>query len=110
VLGGLNYGGPDRPEPDFPTFEPDLFIPESKRKGLIDLEPTDCHWPIGDPVEIGFHFCGKVKIMGKPYCEFHCNRAYLAPSVSRVRSFEPVESETIQDQPSVKVGAELIDG
>lgn len=35
----------------------------------------DCRWPIGDPQGADFHFCGKQKVDGHPYCEFHVRRA-----------------------------------
>jgi len=35
-----------------------------------------CQWPIGNPDEVGFHFCGKPASPGRPYCEGHCSLAY----------------------------------
>jgi GcrA cell cycle regulator len=35
-----------------------------------------CHWPIGDPMEESFHFCGRAKSFGVPYCEHHAAIAY----------------------------------
>ena len=37
----------------------------------------DCQWPIGDPQEKDFRFCGDKSMEGKPYCENHCNIAYV---------------------------------
>ena len=36
-----------------------------------------CLWPIGDPGQVGFHFCGDPSVSGKPYCEKHCELAYI---------------------------------
>lgn len=36
-----------------------------------------CLWPIGDPGQVGFHFCGEPSVAGKPYCETHCEVAYI---------------------------------
>lgn len=36
-----------------------------------------CLWPIGDPGDQDFHFCGEPAIPGKPYCDEHCARAYI---------------------------------
>ncbi|RMD63578.1 MAG: GcrA cell cycle regulator, partial [Alphaproteobacteria bacterium] len=36
-----------------------------------------CLWPIGDPREPDFHFCGAPAVDGKPYCSHHCARAYI---------------------------------
>ena len=35
-----------------------------------------CQWPIGDPLEEGFHYCGCQNIPTKPYCIDHYKKAY----------------------------------
>jgi GcrA cell cycle regulator len=35
-----------------------------------------CSWPMGDPKQPGFHFCGEPAEAGKPYCSHHCHLAY----------------------------------
>tara|TARA_Y100001935_G_C17273608_1_gene493378 strand:- start:1064 stop:1531 length:468 start_codon:yes stop_codon:yes gene_type:complete len=35
-----------------------------------------CQWPIGDPLEEGFHYCGAQNIPTKPYCIEHYKKAY----------------------------------
>ena len=44
---------------------------------LIDLKINTCRWPIGDPKDEDFHFCGEPTVTGKPYCLVHCQEAYL---------------------------------
>lgn len=41
-----------------------------------------CLWPIGDPGDEDFHFCGEPAIPGKPYCAVHCAKAYITRSRS----------------------------
>lgn len=41
-----------------------------------------CLWPIGDPGDKDFHFCGAPALHGKPYCAEHCARAYITRSRS----------------------------
>lgn len=36
-----------------------------------------CLWPIGDPGDTDFRFCGADAVAGKPYCEEHCAKAYI---------------------------------
>ena len=36
-----------------------------------------CQWPIGDPQEKDFHFCEADTLTGKPYCQDHCDVAYI---------------------------------
>jgi hypothetical protein len=51
----------------------------SKPKRLLDLEASDCRWPIGEPRHPDFHFCGKPHAEGRPYCEHHWSMAFLPP-------------------------------
>jgi len=37
-------------------------------------------WPIGNPREPSFHFCGKQASPDRPYCEDHCAMAYRRKS------------------------------
>ena len=37
----------------------------------------ECLWPIGDPGEDGFGFCGRDAAHGRPYCADHCAVAYI---------------------------------
>lgn len=61
--------------------------PEPKKEArvytLADLTTLTCRWPIGDPKEDGFHFCGKPVIHGKPYCGDHCLAAYVGSNKNR---------------------------
>ena len=45
---------------------------------LMDLKMNSCRWPIGDPKDADFHFCGKDTVTGKPYCREHCKIAYTS--------------------------------
>jgi len=73
-----------------PTHLPndELDIPLNQRKTMTTLLPDDCRWPIGDPQTAGFHFCGKRKLDGHPYCEFHVRRA-SQPGRTRTVVYRP---------------------
>lgn len=43
---------------------------------------TACLWPIGDPGDPDFHFCGAPAVPGKPYCASHCAKAYIVKNRS----------------------------
>jgi GcrA cell cycle regulator len=45
-----------------------------------------CSWPVGNPGERGFSFCGAPALPGKPYCSDHCAVAYIKASRDRGRS------------------------
>ena len=61
----------------------ELVIPMAERKSIQTLAECHCRWPIGDPQLADFHFCGKDKVMGLPYCEFHARRAFQPPQPRR---------------------------
>ncbi len=57
--------------------QPDeLVIPLEERASILTLKESSCRWPIGDPQHEDFHFCGRQKVTGVAYCEFHANRAF----------------------------------
>ena len=69
-------------EPFTPAVE-ELVIPMKERKSIQTLTECSCRWPIGDPQSADFHFCGKNKVTGLPYCEFHARRAFQPPQPRR---------------------------
>ena len=54
----------------------ELVIPLNERASILTLKETMCRWPIGDPGEPEFHFCGRKKCGTLPYCEHHARMAY----------------------------------
>lgn len=69
-------------EPYTPPAE-ELVIPLKERKYIQTLTESCCRWPIGDPQDAEFHFCGKKKVAGLPYCEVHARRAFQPPQARR---------------------------
>lgn len=52
--------------------------PKGKHKTLLtDLDNHTCRWPIGDPKDENFHFCGRKVKIGQTYCEEHAAIAYV---------------------------------
>ena len=60
------------PIPEMPKLK------KGKHKGvqLVDLKPTSCRWPEGDPKDADFCFCGRECANGRVYCEEHSAIAY----------------------------------
>lgn len=44
---------------------------------LVDLDSHTCRWPIGDPRDDDFCFCGKKVRSGQTYCDEHSMQAYV---------------------------------
>ena len=57
-----------------------ISVPIAKRLSIERLTEKTCKWPIGDPTEEDFHFCGHDSNEGVPYCEYHSRLAYQVPA------------------------------
>lgn len=44
--------------------------------GILDLTERTCRWPVGDPKQGAFGFCGCPAEPGKPYCDAHMLLAF----------------------------------
>ena len=60
---------------------------------LVDLKPSMCRWPFGDPKEENFSFCGEGIVAGFPYCAEHAKMAYQSSSRQRVLQAEEFEEK-----------------
>ncbi len=70
---------------DFETdAEPDpLEIPVKQRKTLLQLNERTCRWPVGDPGDPDFFFCGGEVNPEMSYCAYHSRIAYQPPDRRR---------------------------
>jgi GcrA cell cycle regulator len=55
--------------------------------GLLDLTETTCRWPIGEPDQEGFAYCGAAPFKRYPYCVGHCVIAYRPEQKSDLSDF-----------------------
>jgi GcrA cell cycle regulator len=63
------------PEP--PVVEEDpVTLEDGHFATVLTINDRMCRWPIGDPAENEFHFCGHKPRSGSPYCEAHARKAY----------------------------------
>lgn len=59
-----------------------LSAGDASRQILL-LGRHDCRWPIGDPSDIGFHFCREPAGSSRPYCDAHHAMAHDRQSGSK---------------------------
>jgi hypothetical protein len=59
-------------EADTPVRKP------GKKKLITTLALTSetCRWPLGDPAEPDFHYCGERPLAGQVYCDKHDAQSY----------------------------------
>ena len=73
-----------------PTALPDQELTGLKRADgnfvtTLTLNSRTCKWPIGDPTDRDFHYCGRRPGSGRPYCDAH-----------ELRSYQPLRSRANQ--------------
>lgn len=54
-----------------------IALPISNRVSLFDLTPQSCRFPLGDPSNEDFGFCGADRGDTRPYCPEHMRLAYV---------------------------------
>lgn len=70
---------------------------QTKNVAMIDLKERMCRWPLGDPKEPGFSFCGCNTVPGLPYCEDHAMMAYQINKRSRLFNPDEGGSEEVDE-------------
>ncbi|MGR6466887.1 GcrA family cell cycle regulator [Rhizobium sp. PAMB 3182] len=63
-----------------------VVVPISRRLALTELTERTCKWPVGDPLQDDFHFCGCESPDTSPYCNYHARLAYQPTSSDRRRA------------------------
>jgi len=67
---------PPRSVPVEEEGEGPITLGNGERVTVLTINDRMCRWPIGDPSEKEFHFCGRKPAAGYPYCELHVSKAY----------------------------------
>ncbi|WP_419909343.1 GcrA family cell cycle regulator [Hoeflea sp.] len=62
----------------------DVVVPIFRKLPLTELTEKTCKWPIGDPLQDDFYFCGAECDEGAPYCTYHAKLAFQ-PAADRKR-------------------------
>jgi GcrA cell cycle regulator len=90
----------NKPQPQLVERKIQKPAPDDNRKRvpLIDLKAHDCRWPLGDPHEANFGFCGASQIPGLPYCAEHAKVAYQAATRNRILKAEEADVEITAEE------------
>jgi GcrA cell cycle regulator len=74
-------------EVEEPAFE-SVVVPMSLRVTIVELKESMCRWPLGDPTDPEFRYCGS-PTASRPYCAYHGGLAYQ-PAQERRRDRDRV--------------------
>jgi GcrA cell cycle regulator len=70
-----------------PVVEEDpVILDDGSFATVLTINDRMCRWPIGDPSQNEFHFCGRNPKNGSPYCEAHARKAYQPQQARRDKS------------------------
>ncbi|MFL6804372.1 MAG: GcrA family cell cycle regulator [Xanthobacteraceae bacterium] len=72
-----------------PLAMEDIAAPDMRPCGLLELDSARCRFPVGDPGDADFYFCGGSPLPERPYCAFHWRLTHTpatAPQSRAVRS------------------------
>jgi len=90
--------GPSAPRLRTPTSMPSVVVPQlaplkledGRTASVLTLNESMCKYPIGDPNDADFAFCGR-GATGGPYCQDHARLAYQPSQAKKRRASEPDE-------------------
>jgi len=68
-----------------PVRRPAEVVPLRGGVTLLELRTASCRWPLGDPSDADFRFCGARTSEGDTYCAAHAERAFPARQRARRR-------------------------
>ena len=68
-----------------------------KRIKLSDLKDRQCRFPLGDPRDEDFAFCGCGAMPGIPYCSEHAKVAYQAATRKKLLISDDVDTAKKND-------------
>lgn len=91
-----NTSTPPAPLPKRPKIK-SSDIPRGQGLSLLELKPSQCRWPSGDPRDDDFGFCGERCSTGLPYCDEHARIAYQAARSNRILKAEDFEDKGGKD-------------
>lgn len=55
-------------------------VGEMRKIGFADIGEAECRWPLGDPTQEDFVYCGLQVARGHAYCAGHCRLVYRWPT------------------------------
>lgn len=80
ILGAKRSDGKPLSLTSVPMPEPSVAAKTSYRDGgkidLMSLRSNSCRWPLGDPQQPGFGYCGATTDGTSPYCAIHKKVAF----------------------------------
>ncbi|MFK7840448.1 MAG: GcrA family cell cycle regulator [Bdellovibrionales bacterium] len=86
-------------EPGQPRKKIKEYVDDGRERiPLSDLKPGQCRWPMGDPRDKDFGFCGCKALPNLPYCLEHAQVAYQPATRNRILKEQGTVIETVSKE------------
>lgn len=79
-------------------YEPAIDFSNHEGVTMDELKERMCRWPMGDPRDADFRFCGCQRLSGIPYCAEHAKVAYQPATRNRILQNVPVQQPKEEEQ------------
>ena len=73
---------------------------DGKIISILELTEKNCRWPVGDPKDPGFGYCGAGVYQNHPYCAEHVAIAFQAPN--RKENKRPMKDLKVAEAPELE--------
>lgn len=84
-----------KPRQDLAEPEDAVLLEDGSMITTMTINDRMCHWPIGDPHDADFHYCGRANFLTFLYCEAHMAKAHT-PSAYQKKVAEALDGSGIK--------------
>jgi GcrA cell cycle regulator len=80
-----------------------LMVHDGEVISILDLSERTCRWPIGDPKDPAFGYCGAQSHPGFPYCAGHVAMAFQSSRKDNRKAAAHVKDDEVEDIEDVDI-------
>lgn len=82
---------------------------DGKVISILELTEKHCRWPVGDPKDPGFGYCGAGAYQAHPYCAEHVAIAFQAPNRKDKKPIKDVKAAEAPELEDLEIEVEIED-
>ncbi len=79
---------------------------DGKVISILELTERHCRWPVGDPKDEGFGYCGSPSYQAHPYCAEHVAIAFQAPNRKEKKPMKDIKVTEVPELEDIEVEIE----
>lgn len=83
--------------------------PDGSIISILELNERTCRWPVGDPKDSDFGYCGSVVYAAHPYCAEHVAIAFQAPNRKEKKPVKDLKDTEVDEEDLEDIEVEIED-